>query len=482
MDLTVQNVYGLLLRSKLLRLEEAKTMFTRWGKEASPDNADLGKFTRWLINNKYVTEYQASLLLRGHGEGFFVHTYRIMDRLGKGRMGGVYLAEHETGQVVAIKVLPPSKAREKNFLMRFRRETHLAIKLVHENVVRTFAIGEFNGLHYLVMEHIPGETLDSFIKRTGKLSPLEACHLIYQALLGLEYLFNQKMIHRDLKPANLMVTGDPMDLQVLKKGIKILDLGLGKNFQQKGPVQHGITALHITDEGVILGTPDYMAPEQAKDPRAIDIRADIYSLGCVLYHLLAGHPPFPDTNLLNQMIRHATELAIPLPTLNSSVPLGLEQVVRKMMEKSPAERHQTPEQAAQALLPFIGKTRPEGEGIGQDQKLEKYLTWLEKEKTALYKGDVEGAAQEGYLYDPEQEQSLEDSWAEKESSTGSDESSFTFGETQKAYGKFKKKPGQAGGLSWIKGLSWREGTLFFAGIAAGAVTTLLGCWIALKWI
>src|SRR5438067_5119529 len=140
MELTVQNVYGLLLRSKLLSLDEARAMYARWQEEAGDTASNVARFAAWMVQNRYLTEYQASLLARGHADGFFLGPYKILDRLGKGRMAGVYRAQHETGPVVAIKVLPPSKAREASLLARFQRESRVALKLKHPNVVRTFQV------------------------------------------------------------------------------------------------------------------------------------------------------------------------------------------------------------------------------------------------------------------------------------------------------------------------------------------------------
>src|SRR5438477_10263487 len=138
MELTVQNVYGLLLRSKLLSIDEARALFSRWQDEARDAANNINRFAAWMVANRYVTEYQASLLVRGHGEGFFLGEYKVLDRIGKGRMAGVFKARHRLGQLVAIKVLPPSKAREANFLRRFKREARLLLRLKHPNILRAF--------------------------------------------------------------------------------------------------------------------------------------------------------------------------------------------------------------------------------------------------------------------------------------------------------------------------------------------------------
>src|SRR5919201_1765571 len=153
MELTVQNVYGLLLRSKLLSIDDAKAMYARWQAEAGDAAGNLARFASWMVANKYLTEYQASLLVRGHADGFFLNEYKILDRLGSGRMAGVYKAAHQLGQIVAIKVLPPSKARDPQLFGRFQRGATLALRLQHVNVVRTFQVGVAHNLHYLVMEY-----------------------------------------------------------------------------------------------------------------------------------------------------------------------------------------------------------------------------------------------------------------------------------------------------------------------------------------
>src|SRR5438067_9167849 len=142
MELTVQNVYGLLLRSKLLSLDEARAMYARWQEEAGDTASNVARFAAWMVQNRYLTEYQATLLARGHADGFFLNDYKILDRLGKGRMAGVYKAQHRLGQVFAIKVLPPSRANEPNLLGRFQREAKLAMRLKHPNVVRAFQVGQ----------------------------------------------------------------------------------------------------------------------------------------------------------------------------------------------------------------------------------------------------------------------------------------------------------------------------------------------------
>ncbi len=380
MELTVQNVYGLLLRSKLLSVEECRAMFARWQGEARDTASNVARFAAWMVQNRYLTDYQAGLLARGHADSFFLNEYKIVDRLGMGRMAGVYKAMHQLGQVVAIKVLPPSKVSDPNFLGRFQREAKLALRLKHPNIVRAFQVGKAGNLHFLVMEHLEGETLEEVLARRGKLPPTEAVRLVHQALQGLQHIHQQGLVHRDLKPPNLMLThpGGGATETTLKSTLKILDIGLGRSLFDEGspdvPTDPGLTG-----EGVLLGTPDYMAPEQARDARSADIRSDIYSLGCVLYHALAGQPPFPDTNIISQMIRHATETPRPLKDFNPAVPDGLQQILNWMLAKDPNKRYPTPERAAQALQVFLAAGTDAPASPESDPKMRPYLTWLEVE-------------------------------------------------------------------------------------------------------
>src|SRR5580765_6843498 len=227
MKFTVENVCGLLIGSKLLAPDEVKTIYQRWQGEARDGAGESAQFTRWLVTQHFLTEYQAALVAKGYTEGFFIHHYKILERLGRGRMAGVYKAVHQLGQVVAIKVLPPSRGKDPNMLARFQREAKLAVRLRHPNVVRSFQIGEFKGLHYLVMEYLEGETLDAVLQRRKNLPANEAVRLIHQALQGLQHIHEQGLVHRDLKPANLMLTPLPPKDEpdtTLHSTIKILDI------------------------------------------------------------------------------------------------------------------------------------------------------------------------------------------------------------------------------------------------------------------
>jgi serine/threonine protein kinase len=379
-DLKVENLCGFLIRSKLMSPSDMQAMRQRWQTEAKDNAGQVPMFLKWLIAKNFVTEYQASLLSRGHVDDFFLGEYKILERIGRGRMAGVYKAVHGSGQVVAIKVLPPSRAKSGQTLARFQREARLSIKLKHLHVVRSYQVGETKGVHYLVMEYLEGETLDEVLQRRKRLPAAEAVRLVHQSLLGLQHIHEQGMVHRDLKPANLMlipIPGRSDSETTLKSNIKILDIGLAREFFDENAPADAPEKMELTGEGVLLGTPDYLAPEQARDPRNIDIRADIYSLGCTLYHLLTGQPPFPDKNILNQMIRHATEIPKPLQDFVPTLPEGLSQIVNWMMAKQAAQRYPTPARAAQALDAFLMVTSEPTKPAEDSPQMKKYLTWLE---------------------------------------------------------------------------------------------------------
>lgn len=374
---TVESLCNQLARSKLLAPDAVRTIHKRWKTEAQNDAADIGRFSKWLVSNGFLTDFQFGVLQRGFIDLLFLDDYKLLERIGQGRMAGVYKAVHKFGQIVAVKVLPPSKAKQTQTLARFQREARMSVKLRNANVVRTFHIGKTKGgLHYLVMEYLDGSTLDEVLQRRGKLPTEEALHVVLQALQGLEHLHAAGLVHRDLKPANLMLVPPPRDT-VLRSLVKILDIGLGRALFDENTPDEPMDEL--TNEGAILGTPNYMAPEQARNAHGADIRADIYSLGCTLYHCLTGQPPFPDSSVVRQIVRHATEPLRPLSDFLPDVPVPLQVVVDRMLAKDPAQRYKTPAEAAQALDALVQHlAQPAAAPAEPAAPLRSYLTWLEE--------------------------------------------------------------------------------------------------------
>jgi serine/threonine protein kinase len=375
---SVEHFCNVLARNGLLGPDQVRSLRQRWLQGPPAAARDGEKFLAWLAAGGVITEYQAGVLARGHATQLLLGPYIIQERVGKGRMAGVYRARHSTGQTVAIKVLPPSKAKDPQLLGRFQRESRLAVRLNHPNIVRTFQTGEANGLHYLVMEYLEGEELDRVLQRRRMLPPGEAARLAHQALLGLQHVHEQGLVHRDLKPGNLMLVGGRPD-STLQSTVKVLDIGTGRALFDDGPTAE------LTNEGDVLGTAEYMAPEQARDPRSTDIRADIYSVGCVLYHALAGQPPFNDTNRVRLLVRMATEAPRPVRELNPAVPEGLQQILNWMLAKDPGRRYPTPGRAAQALQTFLAA----GAAVvplEKDPRMGAYLQWLAVEQGPIAPG------------------------------------------------------------------------------------------------
>ncbi len=275
--------------------------------------------------------------------------YLVLALLGRGGMGAVFRAEHRLmRRPVALKVISRQLTARPELAERFRREARAAARLDHPHIVRVFDAEQAGGTHFLVMEFIPGTDLARLVAERGPLPVAEACEYARQVALGLQHAFEHGMVHRDVKPANLMRTEAGT--------IKILDFGVARFASEAGGTE-GMTLESGTPDaptgsGLLLGTVDYMAPEQAEDARRADVRSDLYSLGCTLYHLLAGGPPFPGGSLLHKVRAQAEREPEPIREHRPDVPEGLVAVLARLMAKDPAQRFQTPAEVAVALAPF----------------------------------------------------------------------------------------------------------------------------------
>ena len=257
-------------------------------------------------------------------------------------MGIVYRARQlADGRIVAVKVIRKDRLVHEEAVRRFRREAQAAARLDHPNIVRLFDSDRAGDTHYIVMEYVNGITLERHVEQQGPLTIPQACDFIRQAALGLQHAHEQALVHRDIKPSNLMVT--PANYQV-----KLLDMGVARVLQIGGQTP-GESLSTLTQGGSVIGTADYIAPEQLEDPHGADIRADLYSLGCTFYFILTGQVPFPGGSLISKLDKQRWEAPTPLPTLRGDITPAVARVVQKLMAKKPAERFQTPGELAEVL-------------------------------------------------------------------------------------------------------------------------------------
>jgi serine/threonine protein kinase len=298
---------------------------------------------RDLVKRGWLTPYQVNELFKGRGDELLLGSYVVLDRLGEGGMGQVFKARNwKMGGVVAVKVIRKDRLSKEVAVRRFEREIAIAAHLDHPNIVRALDADRAGDAHFLVMEFVEGTNLSQLVKEHGPLSASLACDFIRQAALGLQYAHEKGLVHRDIKPANLLLAQAP---GLRSAGlVKVLDMGLARLLEPG----EGEAFETLTREGAIMGSLDYLAPEQAINSHGADIRADLYGLGCTLYYLLTGEVPFPARSPMEKLLRHRTDqpkLEEKLP----DVPPAVAAVVRRLMAKKPEDRYQTPAEAAAAL-------------------------------------------------------------------------------------------------------------------------------------
>jgi serine/threonine-protein kinase len=302
---------------------------------------------RALVARGLLTKFQAEQLLAGRTGGFFLGPYRILEQLGQGGMGRVYKAEHRTlGRTVALKVLAPSVLKSPRAQALFRREVRAVARLVHPNLVTALDADQAGGRTYLVLEYVNGPNLDQLVRGEGPLPVGQACEYVRQVALGLQHAHEQGLVHRDIKPSNILLQRTGGAGQEAYGLAKLGDFGLVRVNEPGAP------GTIITNANTIMGTPDYLSPEQARDLHRTDVRSDLYSLGCTLYYLLTARVPFPGGSTLEKVIRHSTEEPEPVERLRPGVPPGVAAVVGRLMAKKPGDRFQTPAELAAALAPF----------------------------------------------------------------------------------------------------------------------------------
>lgn len=301
----------------------------------TPDAVDR-RLARRAIELGYLTVWQAQQLLQGRSAGFRIDKYVLLEHIGHGGMGRVYLAKDtRLNRRVALKVLSRERMNNPRAVARFQREAKVGAQLQHENLVRIYDEGSSNGVYYLVMEYIEGRTAGHLLADRGRIPPAIAADIARQVALGLEHANQKGLIHRDVNPWNILIS---------REGIsKLTDMGLAIDLEDDEIV---------TRDGATVGTFDYISPEQARHSRNVDTRSDIYSLGCSLYHMISGRVPFPQPSLPEKLFAHHSSEAEPLSAAVDDLPEGLEAAVRRMMRKTPEERYATPGLVAEVLAPF----------------------------------------------------------------------------------------------------------------------------------
>jgi serine/threonine protein kinase len=291
-----------------------------------------------LVKRGWLTSYQAACVYHGKAESLVLGSFVLLERLGEGGMGQVFKARHQRlGRIVALKIIKKERLSNPDAVRRFHHEIRAAAQLRHPNVVLAYDADQADDTLFFAMEYVEGTDLARLVKENGPLPVDKACDYIRQAALGLQHAFENGLVHRDIKPANLLLTA---------KGdvVKVLDLGLARLTSQDGE-----STTRLTMVGSSMGTPDYIAPEQAMNSRDVDIRADLYSLGCTLYYLVTGQVPFTGEGLAEKLLKHQLEEPIPVDRIRPGVYADVVQIIRKLMAKKPEDRFQTPGLLAQAL-------------------------------------------------------------------------------------------------------------------------------------
>jgi serine/threonine protein kinase len=301
---------------------------------------DVKAFAGKAVRDGLLTYFQAEQLLAGKWKGFHIGKYKVLEKLGVGGMGQVFLCEHKLmRRRVAIKVLPINKSEDQSSLERFQREARAIAALDHPNIVRAYDIDQDDRLHFLVMEYVDGINMQELVKKSGPLDVLRACHYMYWSAVGLQHAHEIGIVHRDIKPSNILVDRSGV--------VKLLDMGLARFFHDE------VDQLTKKFDENVLGTADYLAPEQAMDSHGVDIRADIYGLGATFYFLLTGKPLFAEGTVAQKLIWHQNRTAPRVTEARPDVPDGVAAVLDKMMAKRPDDRYQTPNDVVEALTPWV---------------------------------------------------------------------------------------------------------------------------------
>lgn len=397
---TVTSFVDGLLQSQLLSAEQCEELHRL--KETATNARDLALE---LLRRSWLSAYQVNQILKGKGSGLTIGPYVLLERIGEGGMGQVFKARQKLlNRLVALKVIRKECLGNPKVILRFQREIRAAGQLSHPHIVRAYDADQVNGTYFIAMEYIDGVDLAKLVKDQGPLPVDQACEYIRQAALGLQHAFERGLVHRDIKPANLLVAKAISSDRRRSSGliprpnlsarpssgmiarceptlhypwgvVKILDMGLARCTD---PVT-GRASTHLTQLGTLMGTPEFIAPEQARDSHTSDVRADLYSLGCTLYFLLTGQPPFPRGTITEKLLQHQFDEPEPVASARRGqlqawkgefgppqvdpealyIPAPVDAVLRRLLAKNPDDRYRTPLELANALA-AIGQQLADG--------------------------------------------------------------------------------------------------------------------------
>jgi WD40 repeat protein/serine/threonine protein kinase len=328
-------------------------------RQLQPGFAEARNLARELIRRGWLTPYQANALAQGRAKDLVLGSYLLLEPLGEGGMGQVYKARHQKlGRTVALKVIRKDQLMNPAAVRRFHREIQASAQLSHPNIVLAYDADQVGGTHFFAMEYVEGIDLSRLVKKYGPLLVPQACDYVRQAALGLQHASERGLTHRDIKPSNLLVTGGVVSGLLSSGGVgqvtpvsgwgvvKILDLGLAR---LQAATTEGDAQSALTHSGLVMGTPDFIAPEQVEDSHTVDTRADLYSLGCTLYFLLTAQVPFPGGTFLEKLYKQKYQEPPAIEQLRPEVSAAVAAVVRRLLAKRPEQRYQTPGELAVAL-------------------------------------------------------------------------------------------------------------------------------------
>jgi serine/threonine protein kinase len=367
MPISLRQFAQCLADSGLMSLADLKAYHERLPAEERPKSCEA--LAQALVRDHKLTPFQADQLCQGRYKGLVLGNYALLEKLGQGGMGAVFKAQHRRMErLVAIKVLPSEATKSSEGLRRFHREVRAAAKLIHPHIVTAFDADEADDMHFLVMEYVEGRDLGSVLKANAPLGVDVVVGYVLQAARGLAYAHSKGIYHRDIKPANLLLdhTGT----------VKILDMGLAR-FEAS---EHTMTSTEgLTQAGQVMGTVDYMSPEQSADTHSADHRSDIYSLGCTMYRLMINEPAYVASTTIRKIMAHRQN---PIPSLQKARPEvspEVDAVFQKMVAKKPADRQQSMTEVIQDLEACLAEdihSPPRSAASSEDSALQGFLSQM----------------------------------------------------------------------------------------------------------